>query len=1598
MMRSAPALTMKLSISMVFALVAGVWLSAAAAAASTPQQTKNDAIVVMNAHLQTFHLGGKDRTGYDPYAYAFAGKDKIQTESTAMALYYGGVENLGLSATQLQAIYDYFVYMMDSDDWLYSDYTVSAGLEYKKSLHTAWSLIALDILEAHGIPDTDNLKGRTRDALEAAIDANGYMSGDPNSNESIRTKFVQSLPFLLKVAQDAGDAGAIDAARRAIDFYMANCIDGNYDLWKVNASGSKTSKLVSHEMGEFAHGLYLFHQYETDSARKADIQSNLEGILQRYTGPAWSYTNSYGEKYISNAAASGNVNTLAQFQIQFVLALAAREGWVSSSLAAEYLPIIDRIKMTGFGDPELDNNYYYQVHPDTGAAISGNINSYLPGYVIFAMDVQGMEIAGRVLDDGAAPVAGASLSADNGGGSATTDSNGDYILAVPYDWSGSVTPSRADFSFAPGSRSYANVRAGRAGEDYSGLYSPDVTAPAPDPMTFAVAPTAVSSSSITMTATTASDPSAPVEYLFACTNDGSKSSSWQTSTSYVATGLLASTQYTFNVTARDSAVAQTQTAASVNASATTLDQAQEVAIEGTWTNGLSHAAEAGSNRALIFTAHHQDNQSGGSYLTGVSYGGRVLAQIDESEYYTDPYHYYVTAWVLDEAGIAGASDSTFSVTWSDGGPSNTPGYSSQFLSNVDQANPIGAFATANCDCSILSTSALANNEGDLVMLAATHGGNSASSTDYEALNGFTEVLEFYSPPNSAEGLTGYKLATGASEIPSVDGKSNNYSNRQSLIGFVVQVATATEACGNGVLEGAEQCDDGNTANGDCCDSACNYEAVGTSCDDGDACTATDSCDGAGICNAGGPLSCDDGNGCTDDSCDPGSGCVFTDNTVACDDGSACTTGDVCSGGVCVAGAPLNVDDGNVCTDDSCNPATGAVHTENAASCDDSDACTTADTCFAGVCVGGSPLNVDDGNVCTDDSCDPATGAVHANNTASCDDGSVCTTSDSCAGGACVGSAPLNVDDGNGCTDDSCDPATGAVHSNNTASCDDGNACTESDSCAGGACVGGSPLNVDDSNVCTDDSCDPGTGAVHANNTASCDDGSVCTTSDSCAGGACVGSAPLNVDDGNGCTDDSCDPDTGAVHANNTASCDDGSVCTTSDSCAGGACVGSAPLNVDDGNGCTDDSCDPMTGAIHTNNTASCDDGDACTAGDVCGGGTCNSGAPVSCQQYVCSDGLDNDGDDLIDYPADPECTSPSTGREVGDPLPATADFTGMGDGIVSEILLNDLRVDGVDAAGNPANLVLTSASDEFGGIGVEGGLDDGCVDGGEEIRFDFDPDRVWNLSYRMHQISVAQPEELFTPYLLTIWDPNQNTIFSGNLQQIGTVDVSALVGGVAIGGFSIQPDATGNLMRISQLSYDVDYRLVDVLQLVSIAAEDGYLRESSESSEVGNLIRANNSGGASIRIGDQSKRKQWKSVVSFDTSVLPVDAEITRATLDLTRGSTKGDPLATLGGVYLDVQTGGFGASPALEESDFEASATAPRAAQLTVDAVSAFGGLDATGIAAINDSGVTQMRVYFEFGDDGDSSQDQLGFYSGDSSNANQRPVLELEYEHWAP
>ena len=121
----------------------------------------------------------------------------------------------------------------------------------------------------------------------------------------------------------------------------------------------------------------------------------------------------------------------------------------------------------------------------------------------------------------------------------------------------------------------------------------------------------------------------------------------------------------------------------------------------------------------------------------------------------------------------------------------------------------------------------------------------------------------------------------------------------------------TAVCGNGIPEIGEQCDDGNTTDGDGCSATCVIVPVcgngvpefPEECDDGNT-LAGDGCDPTCRVELCGSQRCDDGNPCTADVCtDAAAG---TCQTAPVDDGTACdldgspATADTCQAGVCQA--------------------------------------------------------------------------------------------------------------------------------------------------------------------------------------------------------------------------------------------------------------------------------------------------------------------------------------------------------------------------------------------------------------------------------------------------------------------------------------------------------------------------------------------------------------------------------------------------------------------------------------------------------------------------------------------------------------------------
>ncbi len=487
--------------------------------------------------------------------------------------------------------------------------------------------------------------------------------------------------------------------------------------------------------------------------------------------------------------------------------------------------------------------------------------------------------------------------------------------------------------------------------------------------------------------------------------------------------------------------------------------------------------------------------------------------------------------------------------------------------------------------------------------------------------------------------------------PEVDAKA--WSSRDGEACDDGDPCTAGDSCGPEGCAGAlYSCDDGLGCTTDSCDGdgGCDREveagwcAIGSDCVEAEAIDPADSClacrpeidSGAWTSREG--ESCDDGDPCTSgDSCEPGEGCTGT--AYSCEDELECTT-DSCAGdgtcrqeveagwcvvdGACYAEGALKPDEPCL----ACLPelSTTRWSLRKGEGCDDGDPCTAADNCGESGCT-GTPYTCEDELPCTTGSCDGAggceqavapgmcavgTGCVQAGdldganpclacrpeldakawslrNGEVCDDGDPCTSGDACGAQGCAGS-PYSCDDGVECTFDSCTGDGGCDHEAAPGVC-----------AIGTECVQAGALNIADSCLACRPEVDSRAWTLRVSET--CDDGDPCTSSDSCEGtGDCSGTA-YSCDDGLGCTVDSCTGDGGCGNAVEEGWC-----------VIDGACHSAEALKPDDP--CL--ACRPAlsTAAWSSRSGEECDDGDPCTAGDLCRAAGC-SGTP-----YVCEDSLE----------------------------------------------------------------------------------------------------------------------------------------------------------------------------------------------------------------------------------------------------------------------------------------------------------------------------------------------------------------------------------------
>ena len=159
----------------------------------------------------------------------------------------------------------------------------------------------------------------------------------------------------------------------------------------------------------------------------------------------------------------------------------------------------------------------------------------------------------------------------------------------------------------------------------------DTAPPTPDPMEWLTLPHTTGTTSISMTAATASDDLNDVEYYFVCTSGGGNNSEWQSSSTYDDTGLTTDTEYTYKVQARDTSPNLNETGFSSEESATTglPDTTPPTPDPMTWAT----PPESSGSYSILMTAATASDPSDVEYFFECTAGGGNDSDWQDSNVY-----------------------------------------------------------------------------------------------------------------------------------------------------------------------------------------------------------------------------------------------------------------------------------------------------------------------------------------------------------------------------------------------------------------------------------------------------------------------------------------------------------------------------------------------------------------------------------------------------------------------------------------------------------------------------------------------------------------------------------------------------------------------------------------------------------------------------------------------------------------------------------------------------------------------------------------------------------------------------------------------------
>ncbi len=215
---------------------------------------------------------------------------------------------------------------------------------------------------------------------------------------------------------------------------------------------------------------------------------------------------------------------------------------------------------------------------------------------------------------------------------------------------------------------------------------------------------------------------------------------------------------------------------------------------------------------------------------------------------------------------------------------------------------------------------------------------------------------------------------------------------------------------------------------------------------------------------------------------------------------------------------------------------------------------------------------------------------------------------------------------------------------------------------------------------------------------------------------------------------------------------------------------------------------------------------------------------------------------------------------------------------------------------------------------------------------------------------------------------------------------------------TVTPSKTGHIFIPTSKTYTnvtadltaEDYKVRRLFR--STGTQDGWVLESTRTSNKGGSL---NRPATILRVGDDASNRQYRTILSFNTSSLPDNAIITKVTLKIKYAGRVGtNPFSTHGKLLVDIRRGLFSNNAALQLTDFQVAATKNNVGNVPSKLTNRWYIKTWTSgiLSYVNKKGITQIRLRFYKGDNGDSGADFLKLYSGNAGAAS-RPQLIIEY-----